>query len=89
MKLKQKKINIKYNYMSISKDDLAIIGEMVNITSEKFLPEKCGDIIINNINKNPKHSISMDWDKIKSFIKKLEKCELKAFGFKGGRKENG
>ena len=42
---------------------------------------KIGDIIINNIKNNPKHTIVINWNKIHSFIKKLEKNEEKILGF--------
>ena len=72
-----------YNF---NKNDLAIIGEMVSLLSKKCEPKKCGEIVIENINNNSKHTISTDWNKVSSFIKKLEKYEVESFGFKGGRK---
>ena len=73
-----------YNF---NKNDLAIIGEMVSLLSKKCEPKKCGEIVIENINNNSKHKISTDWNKVSSFIKKLEQYEVESFGFKGGRKE--
>ena len=67
-----------YNF---NKYDLAIIGEMVNLLSKKCEPEKCGEIVIKNINSNPKHKVHMSWNEISTFIKKLERYELKCFGF--------
>mgnify|MGYP003121084616 CR=1 FL=1 len=70
--------------MKLNKYDLAIVGEMVNITSKYFMDKdktKVGDIIINNIKNNPKHTIVINWNKIQSFIKKLEKNEEKILGF--------
>tara|TARA_R110002020_G_scaffold458682_1_gene676224 strand:+ start:315 stop:551 length:237 start_codon:yes stop_codon:yes gene_type:complete len=70
-----------YNF---NKNDLAIIGEMVSLLSKKCEPKKCGEIVIENINNNSKHTISTDWNKVSSFIKKLEQYEVESFGFKGG-----
>ena len=70
--------------MKLNKYDLAIVGEMVNITSKYFMDKdktKVGDIIIKNIKNNPKHTIVINWNKIHSFIKKLEKNEEKILGF--------
>tara|TARA_Y100001937_G_scaffold23627_1_gene33688 strand:- start:250 stop:477 length:228 start_codon:yes stop_codon:yes gene_type:complete len=70
--------------MKLNKYDLAIVGEMVNITSKHFMDKdktKVGDIIIKNIKNNPKHTIVINWNKIHSFIKKLEKNEEKILGF--------
>ncbi len=66
--------------------DLAIIGEMVTLLSVKCQPIDCGEIVIENINNNPKHKITMDWNKVSTFIEKLGQYELKSFGFKGGRR---
>ena len=70
--------------MKLNKYDLAIVGEMVNITAKHFMDKdktKVGDIIIKNIKNNPKHTIVINWNKIHSFIKKLEKNEEKILGF--------
>tara|TARA_Y100001937_G_scaffold23628_1_gene33691 strand:- start:250 stop:477 length:228 start_codon:yes stop_codon:yes gene_type:complete len=70
--------------MKLNKYDLAIVGEMVTLLSQKCEPKACSDIVQDRVNGYPKYKISIDQGKIDSFIKKLQKNELKTFGFKGG-----
>lgn len=81
-----KKIKKPMKEYNFNKYDLAIIGEMVTLLSKKCELEQCGEIVIKNINNNSKHIISTDWNKVSSFIKKLEQYEVESFGFKGGRR---
>jgi hypothetical protein len=63
---------MKYTF---NKSDIAIIGEMVTLLSKKYEPGSCGDVVIENVNKNPKIKTKVNWDSVESFIRRLQKYE--------------